>query len=320
MSRLESIPAAAPHIAHRTGAPLVLPVESGDAALLRTLRTTVGEGRVHSVFTRVVNVLTPDGLLIALAAWDAGHAPRTLTTDVTDWTGCGLAAGQRVTFDRGVLTLDVPGRPLRLALDGAQAWNPDTPSLAHLGLGRFAECAAYLDCLNRLHGPYGGMLGAARDAGPMERAVAAALADGRTRFIAAVRTGEPAALRTAVLALLGLGPGLTPAGDDFLTGAALIAALPGSALGALIPVLQDVLDTHPERTTDLSLATLREATDGRARAEVLDVLRLLADEADPQQLDVPVRKVLAVGHTSGSDTLSGLIAGLHLEEELRGSL
>jgi hypothetical protein len=34
----------------------------------------------------------------------------------------------------------------------------------------------------------------------------------------------------------------------------------------------------------------------------------------------PVRHVLAIGHTSGTDILSGLVTGLRLEKELRGSL
>ncbi|WP_199548168.1 DUF2877 domain-containing protein [Streptomyces sp. N35] len=312
MTPEESIP--------RTGGPVHLTVDGGDAVLLRRLRTGSGRGRVHSVFTRVVNVVTPQDTLIALAARDAGHAPRTLTTDVADWSGWGIEEGQPVTFTPGVLTLEVPYGPLRLTLKGARAWHPELPSLAQLDRDELAAAATHLAQLNQEHGPLGGMLGPTSDAGPMDLAITRALAEGRTRLIAAVRDRDPDATRAAILALLGLGPGLTPAGDDFLTGVALLAALPGSAQAAFVPVLEEVLAAHPGRTTDVSLATLREAADGRARDELLDVLRLVADRAQPQQLAAPVRKVLAIGHTSGSDTLSGLIAGLHLEEELRGSL
>ncbi|NEB79610.1 DUF2877 domain-containing protein, partial [Streptomyces sp. SID14478] len=137
---------------------------------------------------------------------------------------------------------------------------------------------------------------------------------------AAIRGGDEDAERRGVLALLGLGPGLTPAGDDFLAGLALVAALPGSAPTGFVPVLRAVLADFPARTTDLSLATLAEATEGRARGELIDVLRQLAHSRPSWELHAPVRKALAVGHTSGSDTLSGIVAGLHLEEELRGSL
>lgn len=301
-------------------APVALRVASGDDRLLRALDASTGRGRVHSVFTRVVNVLAPGGTLIALAARDAGHAPRTLTADVTDWAGRGLRAGQAAVFAPGSITLAVPGRPVRLATAGAQRWSATAPPVAGLAPGACAAAADLLDRLNRDHGVPGGMLGAAPQAGPMDAAIVRALHHGRALLLDALRTGDTALMRQGVLALLGLGPGLTPAGDDFLTGLTLVAALPGSAQAALVPVLREVLSAHPERTTDLSLATLREAADARARAELLDVLGLVAHAAAPRELHTAVRAVLAIGHTSGSDILSGLAAGLRLEEELRGPL
>ncbi|MGY0021729.1 oxamate carbamoyltransferase subunit AllH family protein [Streptomyces sp. YJ-C3] len=296
-------------------------VLSGDAELLDRLTALAGRGTVHSVFTRVVNVLTPRGELIALTSRDAADAPRALVVDVANWAGQGLVPGHGVTFTDQCLELDIPRHPLRLTPAGARAWRPVAPSLAHLSPGGFAAAAARLDDLNRMHGPRGGMLGPVPGAGPMEAAVAAALDEGRTALVAALRDRNDAAIRRGILALLGLGPGLTPAGDDFLTGLALLAALPGSGLAPLLPALRDTLDEHPGRTTDLSLATLAEAASGRVRSELIDVLRQLADESrSPRALHVPVHAVLAIGHTSGSDTLSGLAAGLHLEEELRGSL
>ncbi|MCQ4207465.1 DUF2877 domain-containing protein [Streptomyces longispororuber] len=295
-------------------------VESGDAELLDRLHAFTGHGAVHSVFTRVVNLLTPQGTLIALAARDAGDAPRTLVVDVADWTDLELVPGQRVTFATGNLCVELPHRTVRLTTADARRWRARPPSLAHLAPGALAAAADHLDRLNRTYGPRGGMLGATPYAGPMETAVAQALDEGRTTLIAAVRDGRDAAIRRGILALLGLGPGLTPAGDDFLTGVAVLAALPGSALTGFGPALKAVLAEHPGRTTDLSHATLTEAADARVRHELVDVLRELAHGRHPQELNAPARELLAIGHTSGSDTLSGLIAGLHLEEELRGSL
>ncbi|QNS07933.1 oxamate carbamoyltransferase subunit AllH family protein [Streptomyces xanthii] len=314
------------------GEPLGLRAHSGDARLLARLHAPApgpagtgpygfrGTGAVHSAFTHVVNLLTPDGLLIALASRDAGDAPRTLVVDVPDWTGTGLDAGHSVMFDTGRLILDAPGRPLHLTAEGARPWDPAGPSLAHLAPGALARAADALDAYNRAHGAPGGMLGAAPGAGLMESAVARALDAGRVRLLDALRAGDAVETVHGILALHGLGPGLTPAGDDFLAGLTLVAALPGSALAPLPPAVRTVLDGHRGRTTDLAAATLTEAAEGRARAELIDVLRQLADSPPPWDLNDPARRVLAFGHTSGSDTLSGLVAGLHLEEELRGSL
>ncbi|WP_353946320.1 DUF2877 domain-containing protein [Streptomyces sp. HUAS MG91] len=293
---------------------------SGDAALLDRLRTATGQGRVHSVFTRVVNLLTPDGTLVTLAARDTGDAPRTLVVDLADWTGTPLAAGQPVTFAPGKLTLGTG--PLHVTSTGAWPWRATPPSLAHLAPGALARIADRLDRLNQEFGPRGGMLGPVPGAGPLEQAVARALDAGRTILLTALRTGaDDAEIRRGVLALLGLGPGLTPAGDDFLTGLTFVAALPGAVPTGLVPTVRAVLAEHRGRTTDVSHATLTEAADARVRAELIDVLRQSADDGPPPRTPHdPVRRLLAIGHTSGSDTLSGLVAGLHLEEELRGSL
>ncbi|NEB74493.1 hypothetical protein G3I40_04490, partial [Streptomyces sp. SID14478] len=122
----------------RHGEPVIPRVRSGDARLLDVLRTADGTGSVHSVFTRVVNLLTPQGMLIALASPEAGDAPRTLVTDVEDWTRHGLAAGQAVAFAPGTLTLAATGRTLRLTTSGALARHLVAPSLAHLAPGRIA--------------------------------------------------------------------------------------------------------------------------------------------------------------------------------------
>ncbi|WP_327087913.1 DUF2877 domain-containing protein [Nonomuraea sp. NBC_01738] len=149
----------------------------------------------------------------------------------------------------------------------------------------------------------------------MDAALGRALREGRERLEAAILAADQAAVRQGILALLGLGPGLTPAGDDFLTGLALVSALSGSRLGPFAGALREVLAVHQKRTTPLSATTIAEALDGRARASLHTLLDTL-----PHHDLAPARRVLAIGHTSGTDILSGLAAGLHLERELRGSL
>ncbi|MFD3475118.1 DUF2877 domain-containing protein [Streptomyces sp. NPDC058695] len=299
---------------------------SGDAALIAHLRALRGLGVVEGVFHRTVNVLTPGDMLIALAARGGGDAPRTLVTDADSWSDRGIVASRTVEFAPGVITIRAARGRLRVHTEGADEWHPILPSLAALGPGELATAASSLDRLIRAHGSLGGMLGPTPAASPMEVAVTRALADGRDVLIRAIRSGDDAGVRGGVLALLGLGPGLTPAGDDFLTALALLSSLHGSGLRLFGRALQDVLLEHPGRTTRLSVTTLDEALAGRVRASLLDVLHPLArpdrwgEVHVTQSIRTPVRHVLAIGHTSGTDILSGLVTGLRLEKELRGSL
>ncbi|MFB6671614.1 DUF2877 domain-containing protein [Streptomyces sp. NPDC056390] len=299
---------------------------SGDAALIAHLRALSGQGVVESVFQRTVNVLTPGEKLVALAARGGGDAPRTLVTDADSWSDRGISAGQAVEFAPGVITVRTADAHLRVHTEGVNEWHPILPSLAALSQDDLAAAASALDRLIQAHGSRGGMLGPTPTASSMEAAVTRALADGRETLVRAITSADDAGMRRGVLSLLGLGPGLTPAGDDFLTALALLSSLHSSGLRPFGRALQDVLLEHPGRTTRLSVTTLDEALAGRARASLLDVLHALArpsgwSEARPtESIRIPVRHVLAIGHTSGTDILSGLVTGLRLEKELRGSL
>lgn len=101
-------------------------------------------------------------------------------------------------------------------------------------------------------------------------------------------------------ALLGLGAGLTPAGDDLLGGLALmLRARHAPHLQPLIDALAPCLGhTHP-----VSAAHLYEALQGRASAPALDVLNGLIAQ---RRGDVEAACV-RLGHSSGWDMLAGML-------------
>ncbi|HSR82809.1 MAG TPA: DUF2877 domain-containing protein [Streptosporangiaceae bacterium] len=104
---------------------------------------------------------------------------------------------------------------------------------------------------------------------------------------------EPAA---AVAALLGRGPGLTPAGDDALAGFLLGARAVGlDATGAAAAVAT----MASARTTALSAALLWHA----ARGECIDeVAAVVAKPSGPV-----MRRLLRIGHSSGAALATGLM-------------
>lgn len=104
--------------------------------------------------------------------------------------------------------------------------------------------------------------------------------------------------------LLGLGPGLTPAGDDLLAG--LLVGLAGR------PDLRDPLAAAvdrlaPGRTTWLSAALLRLAGEGLAAPVVVAVADALAGYGADDALESAVPALLRVGATSGTALAYGLL-------------
>ncbi|MFC0039382.1 DUF2877 domain-containing protein [Actinomadura rayongensis] len=113
--------------------------------------------------------------------------------------------------------------------------------------------------------------------------------------------------------IVGLGPGLTPSGDDILAGLLAALRLVGGALrdGARAVRLAEwlgaaVTEDADTRTTSLSATLLHCAARGETSAEVGALLRGVAGREPP----VPaLRRLLAVGHTSGADLAQGVVAG-----------
>jgi hypothetical protein len=109
--------------------------------------------------------------------------------------------------------------------------------------------------------------------------------------------------------LSGLGPGLTPSGDDLLAGLAL--GLRAAQRSLPDDVGQAISGATTGRTTDLAVTRVRHAVDGHADEYTDDLLRALVMDAEAD-LGQAIAKLLGYGHTSGADTLVGLLAGLRL--------
>ncbi len=115
-------------------------------------------------------------------------------------------------------------------------------------------------------------------------------------------------------ALVGAGPGLTPSGDDVLAGALVTAhATADPRLDRWRHATRRALARR--RTTAVSRALLHHALDGHATPELADAVVALCRDADPGPA---VRRLLAVGHSSGAALLGGVLHTL-TTRTLRGA-
>jgi hypothetical protein len=128
----------------------------------------------------------------------------------------------------------------------------------------------------------------------------------------ALRAGDHAVLAAAAMALLGRGPGLTPAGDDVLAGTLAALRVLGPSLSEPVAgrvaatadrLSAAVLGPARERTTALSAQLLAYADRGAVALPVADVLRAVAGRG---ALVASAARLARVGHTSGSDLLIGI--------------
>ncbi|MGB0572202.1 MAG: DUF2877 domain-containing protein [Alphaproteobacteria bacterium] len=136
-----------------------------------------------------------------------------------------------------------------------------------------------------------------------------------------LRAGPNADLPVAVACLnrlLGSGPGLTPSGDDFATGYFLgfqDRAEEPEEKEFLHRLMQAALVKSCD-STDVSRACLAHAATGRFSSPLINLTDAIATHAG----DIPARlaDVIDLGHSSGRDTVFGLLCGLPVHEPALG--
>jgi hypothetical protein len=121
------------------------------------------------------------------------------------------------------------------------------------------------------------------------------------RLADAIARTDPAAFAGEAAALVGLGEGLTPAGDDVLVGALAALHAAGHPLAGDRDVAVGLRHAARTRTTDLGREFLLHAVDGEFAECVLDAV---SGDRDRERRGVTA--LLAHGASSGADTLHGL--------------
>ncbi|MDP9429386.1 MAG: DUF2877 domain-containing protein, partial [Actinomycetota bacterium] len=113
----------------------------------------------------------------------------------------------------------------------------------------------------------------------------------------------------AAARLIGLGPGLTPAGDDVMAGTMAGLVLLGHPAADRFAATISALAAS--RTTELSRALLRHAAAGRVSVEYAAVLHGLVGE---RPLAPAIAGLLGTGATSGRAVALGLCTAIDLAE------
>lgn len=104
--------------------------------------------------------------------------------------------------------------------------------------------------------------------------------------------------------LIGLGIGLTPSGDDFLCGTLAGFLLSGQSDSPFITFLHQEIQSHLKDTNDISGAFLSCALENQFSLPVVSLLK-----PDKHSIFDNFSKI---GHSSGSDTLCGILYAIQL--------
>lgn len=254
-------------------------------------------GWVHSVYARALNLALAPHRLVTVSPMADGRGPCAIHVAGTT-APAGHQPGERVVLTRTMVCIgpwqaDIPAQGVYQLSRGTLRGTPGSWAQGAIGLARRLEAEQ-----------------ARVDTDPIWAATQARIVRWcrvlEERFAQADRPGIVAAGRE----LLGLGQGLTPSGDDVLTGLFALLGLEGSPLAETDQLLGRIIRGQRAQTTDVSWQMLSAAAAGEYKQVLVDCAQALAGQgADHNAL---VERVLGIGHSSGRDLLLGCLTALRI--------
>lgn len=129
-------------------------------------------------------------------------------------------------------------------------------------------------------------------------------------LLAGIARNDDFLISEGVHGFLGLGPGMTPSGDDFLVGflCGITFLHPEACRPANIKLAQYLAQEAPVLTTALSAEYIKYAAFGSYHAYFLNLLQALC-QGDEDEIITAGNAMLSLGHYSGTDLLLGFVYG-----------
>ena len=283
-------------------------VAASEQALQLLGAATGRGGEIHSTYRSTVNVRFPGDRLVCL------HRGRDLIAPFGIALGPQFAspAFERIAKGTPVQTaegaLRIPGAGLEVTTAGATVWKPQALPAA-LSPPAARRHADILKGVMLRHNHPDGLAGLVEmaDTAPLLRRARTSV----TTLMEGMARRDPTLIMAGAEPLLGLGPGLTPAGDDFLAGFLGMAVLASpSALAVVRDAGGPLLRLARTQTTLLSYAFLAEALQGVLAPPVDALAAAILRDAEPKAVGQAAMGAAALGHTSGLDTLAGMVFSL----------
>ncbi len=282
----------------------------------------IAGGRIHSVFQKACNLETSDGMLIGLLSPALPRTPWSLSLSslpvrfveiFAEGDTFFVSASPSNSNHPSTQYLFFPQRNVRVELCNAVVWMPRFPVPDHIP--DLNDAVRFLDKL--CDGcPRNGSSSPPVHTMPQSKAKEAAVLLHR-KLLRATNDLAEAAQRSdciagaaAASALLGLGNGLTPTGDDILTGflAGLLAVsrFDRGLKDFEASVRRSIVSFAPIRTSTISRTFLFHAVQGLFSENVVDLIQTVLNNEPCSCLAATAQRLCRFGASSGVDTLTGI--------------
>jgi len=280
-------------------------------------------GQVHSVFTRVVNVLTSGNRLISVVRADVGNGPINIVTNLpksTSMASIGIRKNDEVLNVDGSIALGK--NVLIISTKNAKEWKPQRIFRGNLlAIKKIRENLMTMREVTCANGRFGGLAQLIEyvEEGRLDKFASHRLNPLAQRalphlsmLMKTIRAGDYQDIKRSAQELVGLGSGLTPSADDVLSGLMASLTLISENLNIFEDLVSEVnksiISCIQDRTTLISQEFLMHAAVGEANEPILALIEKILT-ARPNEVEEATKHVLAIGEASGTDVVLGIFLG-----------
>ncbi|SJZ33248.1 DUF2877 domain-containing protein [Selenihalanaerobacter shriftii] len=282
--------------------------------------------QVESVFKKVVNLELETGELVSISTINS-NAPNNLvleSSQMLDLTSFGIKPREEVKLTPKVIKFK--RKRFQIEVDGSKTWDGNLKFDSFIeNISKFKEnLQFFIEILSREGETAGvGEIGALlpqvivpeemnqqklnKSLNPVSRKAFPII----TNLIQATLDNNKEQIIKSSQDLIGLGPGLTPAGDDFLVGFYTMLQIIEARINIDyidLELKNRLLDAAESRTTLVSKSTLKYILEGKVSEVILSLINALFLGGD-EEVFCSTLQLLSRGSTSGTDIATGILTG-----------
>ncbi|MSU02024.1 DUF2877 domain-containing protein [Tissierella pigra] len=272
-------------------------------------------GKIHSIYSRTINFLDNKDNMYTIGSKNIDNSPFTLRIDNRNisFEDLDLEEGNRLfKIDNSLIIED----KVRIDLESnCILWNPNVEKRRDLNRNLIMENIGYFNDFILKKGSNGGcryfylenfLKVKAYTPGLIEKELSRRI----EVFLDALEDGNIDEVK--INSLIGFGIGLTPSGDDFLTGFLSVLNIISTDYSNKIKrKLINLIDIDKIATTDVSKQMLSITLRGESREYILSFINGFLDE-DKKQFLLFLERLLNIGSSSGTDLAVGVVTAFIL--------
>jgi hypothetical protein len=289
---------------------------SGDVDFIKRIESSSFNGFVHSIFNKTLNIQTlENGELYTIACQEIDNGPNTLVIQLDRFNDLDLAINEAVFVNDHVLNI---ANKLAISIGNADKWESvlsDYPKNTDILYKNLFKMKEYIS----INGVDGGMKGSSKTTSPFEAEMFRMLEESSDMLLNEMIKNRMSESISHSIKLVGLGPGLTPSGDDFLVGLFTILNVNKSPYYSYRALGEEVVQKAKKLTNDISFMALKKASQGQVRESISGLVHSVFYGSE-QELIFSLKNVLKIGSSSGTDIALGIVCGLEANIKAGGKV